>query len=74
MEEIQMNIEPIEVKFNKLPEHLKKEVIDFIEFLAKKHQGRGSSGNFSFSWEGGLSELKNEYSAVELQHKATEWR
>jgi len=28
-----MNTEPVEVKFNKLPEHLKKEVVDFIEFL-----------------------------------------
>jgi hypothetical protein len=69
-----MNTEPVEVKFNKLPEHLKKEVVDFIEFLMKKHQLPEGSGNFSFNWEGGLSELKNEYSAVELQHKAAEWR
>ena len=69
-----MDTEPVEVKFNKLPEHLKKEVIDFIEFLTKKHQVPEGSGNFSFNWEGGLSELKNEYSAVELQHKAAEWR
>ena len=69
-----MNTEPVEVKFNKLPEHLKKEVIDFIEFLAKKHQSRESSGNFGFSWEGALSKLQNDYTAVELQHKAAEWR
>jgi len=31
-------------------------------------------GKFSFSWEGGLKELKNEYTSVELQHKAMEWR
>ena len=29
-EGLRMNTEPVEVKFNKLPEHLKKEVIDFI--------------------------------------------
>jgi len=69
-----MNTEPIEVKFNKLPEHLKKEVVDFIDFLTKKHQEPKALGNFNFSWEGGLSELKDEYSAVELQHKAAEWR
>jgi len=69
-----MSTEAIEVKFNKLPEHLKKEVADFIEFLTKKHQVAESSGKFSFNWEGALAEMKNEYSAVELQHKATEWR
>jgi len=69
-----MNTEPIEVKFNKLPEHLKKEVVDFIDFLTKKHQEPKALGNFNFCWEGDLSELKDEYSAVELQHKAAEWR
>jgi hypothetical protein len=69
-----MKTEPVEVKFNKLPEHLKKEVIDFIEFLTKKHEVPEGPGKFSFNWEGALSELKNEYSAVELQHKAAEWR
>jgi hypothetical protein len=53
---------------------LKKEVVDFIDFLTKKHQEPKALGNFNFSWEGGLSELKDEYSAVELQHKAAEWR
>ena len=69
-----MNREPIEVKFDKLPEHLKREVIDFIEFLAKRHEVSGRSSSFNFAWEGGLSKLKGEYGAVELQHKAAEWR
>ena len=30
--------------------------------------------NFEFDWEGGLSELKTQYTAVELQHKASDWR
>lgn len=69
-----MDTEAIEVKFSKLPEHLKKEVIDFVDFLMKKHQVAESSGKFGFSWEGALSQLKNQYSAVELQHKTSEWR
>lgn len=69
-----MESEPIEVRFNKLPDHLKKEVVDFIEFLTKKHQVLESPGHFSFGWEGALSRLRNQYSAVELQHKAAEWR
>lgn len=29
---------------------------------------------FSFDWEGGLSKLKDNFTSVELQHKAMEWR
>jgi len=29
---------------------------------------------FTFNWEGGLSELKEEFTSVELQHKSLEWR
>jgi hypothetical protein len=31
-------------------------------------------GKFKFDWEGGLSDLKEQYTSVELQHKALEWR
>jgi hypothetical protein len=69
-----MTIEPIEVRIKKLPAHLRNEVIDFIDFLTEKHRVRKGSGNFTFSWEGGLSVLKDKYEAVELQHKAAGWR
>ena len=69
-----MNTETFEIKFNKLPEYLKKEVIDFIEFLAKKHPVPTGSKNFIFNWEGSLAKLRKDYSSVELQHKAAEWR
>ncbi len=29
---------------------------------------------FDFSWEGALADLKDQYSSVELQHEAMEWR
>lgn len=69
-----MTTEPIDVRIKKLPSHLRDEVIDFIDFLMEKHQVRKGSSNFTFSWEGGLSVLKDKYDAVELQHKAAEWR
>ena len=49
--------------------------MDYIEFLKakRKKRSKGSAG-FKFEWEGGLKELKNEYTSVELQHKASEWR
>lgn len=69
-----MTTEPIEIRIKKLPVHLRKEVVDFIDFLMEKHRGRKVSGNFTFSWEGGLSVLKDKYDAVELQHEAAKWR
>lgn len=34
----------------------------------------GHQKRFKFDWEGGLSELKEKFTSVELQHKASEWR
>ena len=30
--------------------------------------------NPTFNWFGGLSECKDKYTSVELQHKVTDWR
>lgn len=64
----------IKSKLEELPEDLKKEVLDYIEFLLQKHRKKVKKEKFRFDWEGGLSELKDRYSSVELQHKAMEWR
>lgn len=65
----------IETKVQRLPENLRKEVLDYIEFLLEKHQGKEiKKKRFTFDWEGGLSSIKDEFTSVELQHKASEWR
>lgn len=65
----------IEAKINKLPDHLIPELNDFIDFLLIKYGGKNiKKSKFKFNWEGGLSNLKNKYMSVELQHKALEWR
>ncbi len=65
----------IELKARELPDHLKKQVLDFIEFLSEKYKGHmQEQRKFKFDWEGGLSKLKNKTTSVELQHKALEWR
>ncbi len=74
-----MNINEIENRIKKLPDHLIPEVVDYIEFLTNKYGEKASDkqekqNKFKFDWEGGLSELKDQYTAVELQHKASEWR
>ncbi len=70
-----METQAIKSKLEELPEDLKIEVYDFIEFLLQKHGASvEKKGKFKFDWEGGLSDLKKKYTSVELQHKASEWR
>jgi len=64
----------IEIEVKKLPENLKIEVLDYIEFLLNRYGKKSKGKKFNFDWEGGLSELKDRFTSVELQHKALEWR
>lgn len=65
----------IEIKVKELPLDLKKEVLDYIEFLLTKYKlDQKRMRKFKFTWEGGLSEIKEKFTSVELQHKALEWR
>jgi hypothetical protein len=65
----------IEVKLQKIPEDLRREVLDYMEFLLNKYKVTESKAKrFSFDWEGGLSEIREKFTSVELQHKALEWR
>lgn len=50
-----------------------KEAIELYLESLRAHRDAEKEG-FRFSWEGELSELKEEYTSVELQHKALEWR
>lgn len=69
-----MNTNEIESKIQSLPDDLKNEVIDFIDFLIMKRKNKKYAGGFNFEWEGGLSDIKDQYSSVNLQHQATKWR
>ena len=64
----------IKSKLEELPEDLEKEILDYIEFLLRKYGNKTKRIGFKFDWEGGLSDLKDKYTSVELQHKALEWR
>ncbi len=62
----------LDLKNQELPEHLKQEALDYIEFLLYKHKDQKTETNpFKFDWEGGLSELKDKFTSVELQKHAT---
>jgi hypothetical protein len=70
-----MHEREIEVKLQKLPEDLRREVLDYMEFLLKKYAGAKSKAKkFRFDWEGELSEMRGEFTSVELQHRTLEWR
>ncbi|MEK7449563.1 MAG: DUF2281 domain-containing protein [Planctomycetota bacterium] len=65
----------IEMKIRNLPVAIKREVLDYVEFLLRKYPVGGTpKGKFKFNWSGGLSDIKGKVTSVELQHKAMEWR
>jgi hypothetical protein len=58
--------------FQKLPDDLRREVMDYMEFLLEK-RARKKRGQLNLIWKGALKELRDEYTSVELQHKVLEW-
>ncbi len=64
--------------FENLPKSIQRQLIEYAEFLKAKSKRKRKPKNirhdFTFSWENGLSELKDQYTSVELQHKINELR
>ncbi|GAB6072654.1 DUF2281 domain-containing protein [Venenivibrio stagnispumantis] len=54
-----------------LPEDLKREVKDFAEYLLTKSK---TKKRLSLKWKGNLSKYKKDFTSLELQKKALEWR
>jgi hypothetical protein len=70
-----MSVNEIEERIQELPEELKREVLDYAEFLLSKYKGKKATAKkFKFDWEGGLSGTDESLTSVDLQHKALEWR
>ncbi len=70
-----MDDKQISSKIKKIPPSLIPEVLEYIDLVLKKHSSSmNKKTSFNFSWEGGLSDLANEFNAVDLQHKSLEWR
>ena len=57
----------------KLPPDLKQEVKDFVEFLLKKRVKK-TKKKLSMNWAGALRDYRDQYTSLELQKKALEWR
>ncbi len=65
-------MEDLKGLIEKLPPELSQEVSDFIEFLLKKRAR--SKGKLRLDWAGGLREFRDQFTSLELQKKALEWR
>ena len=59
---------------DKLPPQIKREVMDYVEFLTAKYQKPATRKPMTFAWSGALSHLKDEFTSVELQHQSSKWR
>lgn len=65
----------IEDKISRLPKDLQREALDFIDFLIYRRGLKTKKAeSFKFNWEGSLSDIKDKFTSIELQHKALEWR
>ena len=65
-------MEDLKGLIEKLPPELSQEVSDFIEFLLKKRAR--SKGKLKLDWAGGLREFREQFTSLELQKRALEWR
>ena len=65
----------IETVMQGLPLYLQREILNYIEFLAiKYHTNTTTKKKFKFDWEGGLADVKDKMTSVQLQHQAMDWR
>jgi hypothetical protein len=60
-------------RIESLPTLKRMEAEDFIEFLASKQKTNGKMPPMTFSWAGGLSDLKQKYTSRDLKKQAMEW-
>ena len=56
-----------------LPEELQTEVRDFARYL-RDTRIQKPTGTMKLTWRGALSDLRDEFTSVELQHAMLEWR
>ena len=66
-----MSRDTLIAKYETLPVGAQKQVETFIEFLSKTtptKSVRSAKRRFKFDWAGGLADLKDRFTAVELQH------
>ena len=66
-------VRSLEELMRELPPDQFAEVRDFIEFLLSKRDRRAGK-TLQQDWAGALREHRRQYTSLELQHRASEWR
>lgn len=56
-----------------LPPDLQQEAKDFVEFLLEKRTQKSKRG-LRLDWAGALRDYRDQYTSLQLQKKALEWR
>lgn len=62
----------LDEKVRQLPPELQQQVESFIESLSAKTKSDEAAG-LRLDWRGALQEMREEFSSVDLQHKALDW-
>ena len=68
-----IRLKTLDTLVKELPPVSQSEVRDFVEFLLAKRK-RKSNGKLRQNWAGALSDYREEYSSLDLQKKALDWR
>jgi hypothetical protein len=63
---------PLEELVRELPPDMHSEVRAFVESLLEKRL-RAPKAELKLDWRGALRHLREQYTAVELEHQALEW-
>jgi len=63
----------IDERIKNLPPALKKEVEEFVNSLLKKRRKKNGK-KVRQDWAGALRDYRDQYTSLELQKKALEWR
>jgi len=63
----------IEEMIKELPSELQQEVLDFAEFLIEK-RAQKKGRKLRQDWAGALKDYRDQYTSLELQKKALQWR
>jgi hypothetical protein len=63
----------LEELIKELPVELQQEVQDFASFLFET-KVRSKRSKLRMNWAGGLSEFREQFTSLELQKKALDWR
>lgn len=64
---------PLEELIRELPPDLRQQVQDFVEFLLDKRRPQGHT-KLRQDWAGALEKYRDQFTSLELQKKALEWR